>query len=555
MSFYYDSGFSNMTDNFTTSSIIRQPVLVFLFLLGLGFACYGIVLDGPFIFDDEHFIQKNEYVHNADWGQIFTTSVTEGANIEGNFYRPLQQSIYALLYGLFGEDPLPFHFLQILIHIGNAFLLWLLLLRLSLPAWGALAGAALFLCHPVQTEAVSYISGLAGPLGFLFVLASLHMLWQLIHSSSRQTIVWLIASLLFFIIALFSKENMVVLLPIAIFLTLYCWLKNRLVNPNMTLTAIGLFALVAGVYMYFRFTTFNFEGSEVGLTEQKSLYTNNLWVRVTTFTNVIRDYLRLIFFPQDLYYEKQYTAYTSLLYARALPGLFLILATVGSIIAMLVWRKFLEVGLGLGWFMSALAPYSGIVPLNAMYLEHWLYIPLAGLAMPIASLFRWPAGKYAKIALGGIVIIGLTAFSARTIERNTEWADYEAFYLNELNYTDRSARIYNNLAMYYADKQNDEKAINYYKKAIQTHDRYPQPHHNLARIYAEQGKMEQAMAEYRQALKLKPDFVYSLRNLYKIFKQRGDKQKAEQIAQLIQQIRKGQKIRYEDIEPILEARP
>jgi len=544
-----------MTNNLTTSSIIRQPVLVFLFLLGLGFACYGIVLDGPFIFDDEHFIQKNEYVHNADWDQIFTTSVTEGANIEGNFYRPLQQSIYALLYGLFGEDPLPFHFLQILIHIGNAFLLWLLLIRLSLPAWGALAGAALFLCHPVQTETVSYISGLAGPLGFLFVLASLHMLWQLIHSSSRQTIVWLIASVLFFILALLSKENMVVLLPIAILLTLYCWLKNRLVNPNMALTAIGLFTLVAGVYMYFRFTTFNFEGSEVSLTEQKSLYTNNLWVRVTTFINVIWDYLRLIFFPQDLYYEKQYTAYTSLLYARALPGLFLILATVGSIIAMFVWRKFLEVGLGLGWFMSALVPYSGIVPLNAMYLEHWLYIPLAGLAIPIASLFRVPVAKYAKIALGGIVIIGLTAFSARTIERNTEWTDYEAFYLNELNYTDRSARIYNNLAMYYADKQNDEKAINYYKKAIQTHDRYPQPHHNLARIYAEQGKMEQAMAEYRKALKLKPDFVYSLRNLYQIFKQRGDKQKAEQIAQLIQQIRKGQKIRYEDIEPILEARP
>lgn len=541
-----------MKKSVKTHQFIQHPLWVFLFFLVLGAACYGMVMNGPFIFDDEHFIQKNEYVHNADWEKIFTTSVTEGANIEGNFYRPLQQSLYAVLYGLFGENPFPFHLLQILIHIGNAFLLWLLLMRLQLPSWGALAGAALFLCHPVQTEAVSYISGLAGPLGFLFVLASLHMLRQVIKAKSyQQTTLLLIASLLFFTMALLSKENMVVLLPIAILFGIYFWMTKQLINPTSSLITIALLTLIAGVYMYFRLTAFNFDGGEVGLTDQKSLYTNNLWVRVTTFINIVWEYLRLIFFPYDLYYEKQYTAYTTLLSGQALPGLLLILSTLYSIIAMFVWNKFLEVGLGLGWFMGALIPYTGILPLNAMYLEHWLYIPMAGVAILIASLFQLPLKQYGKMTLGIMFILATLGLSARTIERNTEWADYEAFYLNELNYTNRSARIYNNLAMYYADKDNHDKAISYYKKAIQTLDRYPQPHHNLARIYVEQGQIDKAMAEYRKALKRKPDFVYTLRDLYKLFQQKGLKQKAEQIGQLIRQIRQGQKITYEEIEPIL----
>lgn len=534
---------------------MQQPRWVFLFLLTLGFICYGVVLNGPFLFDDEHFIQKNKYVQNFDLRQIFTTNVTEGANIEGNFYRPLQQTLYATLYALFGENALPFHLLQLLIHILNAFLLWWLIKQMGFPVEGALAGAVIFLCHPVQTESVSYISGLAGPLGFLFVLLGLHTTFQTFRQQvdGKKGAGLLCLSGLFYLFALFSKENMVVLMPILILLIGYMHASGKQFNISMAGSAVLLIAVITAIYLYFRLTTFNFTPGATGLTDQKSIYTNSIWVRLSTFLTVLSNYFELIFFPKDLHYEKDYTAYVSLLTRKALPGILFTMITAAAVIAMLFLKRWKTIGLGLGWFMAALGPYSGIVPLNAMYLEHWLYIPLAGIAIVIASLFALPLQKHAKMLLTGFLVIASLASIARTIERNTEWADYEAFYLNELKYTDESARIYNNLGMYYADQGNYSKAIRFYKKAIQKFNRYPQTHHNLARIYTKQGKVQQAFRAYLKALRIKPTFLYSLYDLYQLLQDTGQPKQAERLKQLIMQVRDGKTIQYSDIERVLKA--
>ena len=148
----------------------RVAVVLLLVLWTVG--SFAPCLNGPFFFDDEHFIQKNQLIHSLDHvPELYASTVTQGAAIKGNFYRPNQQLVYALLYHHYGQSTtLPYHLVSLMLHIASGILIlfWLGLLGLGL--FPAATGAALFLLHPVQTEAVCYISGLADPLATFFML-------------------------------------------------------------------------------------------------------------------------------------------------------------------------------------------------------------------------------------------------------------------------------------------------------------------------------------------------------------------------------------------------
>ena len=96
-------------------------------------------------------------------------------------------SLYPVSYNLFGAltvlarqpdggiDPFPFHFASLLIHIASALLVWAILRLLIKRDWAACAGAVLFAVHPVQVEAVAWVSGMNT---LLFALLSLWAIWQ-----------------------------------------------------------------------------------------------------------------------------------------------------------------------------------------------------------------------------------------------------------------------------------------------------------------------------------------------------------------------------------------
>ncbi len=171
--FIFENHMTLIINKFLSKISERKP-LVFGILLAFALICYVNVIDGPMLFDDEHFIEKNLLIQSLDnIPDIFTTSVTEGAYIGSNFYRPNQQVVYAFLYHFFGLNPVAYHLVSILLHLLNAFFIFLLLVRFSFSKNASFIAALLFLVHPVQVEAVSYISGLADPLGLFLLLLGL----------------------------------------------------------------------------------------------------------------------------------------------------------------------------------------------------------------------------------------------------------------------------------------------------------------------------------------------------------------------------------------------
>ena len=402
-------------------------------------ASYAPSLNGPFFFDDEHFIQKNRLIHSLDHvPELYTSTVTQGAAIKGNFYRPNQQLVYALLYYHYGQSTtLPYHLVSLLLHIASGLLILVWLGRLGLGLLPAATGAALFLLHPVQTEAVCYISGLADPLATFFMMVALVLVTppMIVSATTKvsQRLSWIqvSAAVLFMTLALFTKENSVVLAPFVL-LSVGIQCLARKVKPDRSQVVLTCVVIVLAILsVVAKFTLFKF-GDAVGLTEAANPYTESLILRLTTFVSVLWDYVCLVFWPKALFYEKPYTAYAGLMHARGAFGSVMILLG----LLPLIWAvRVPRLALSVGMVLAALIPFSGIVPLNAMYLEHWLYVPMIGVALLIALtvevLTKWVRRRrFAQSLLIAVAVVVACSAAARTRTRSAEWANIEAFYLN-----------------------------------------------------------------------------------------------------------------------------
>ncbi len=550
--------------------MIKSNLRVFLLLFLAGFALYSNVIPGEFLFDDNLFIENNEQIKSlSNIPKLYYSSVTEGSSVSAdNFYRPNQQVVNSLLYYFFGLNPIPFHITSILFHVINGFLIFLLFLKLGLNRIPSFCGSLLFIIHPINTQAVSYISGMADPMGLMFVLSALHCFILVCNETGKQNIFWgFIGSIFFFFLGLFTKENTVVFPALALIILIFITYSKEgkftgnLIRNNKAILLTGIFFLISLVYLYFKFNILNFAGG-IGLSGQDNIYTQNLYIRLITFINVLPEYFRMIFFPLRLNYEKPYLAFVDFQRVESIIGLIGIFVWAG-LSAYPFFRKnntkkqytltTLALPFSFVWFIICISPVSGIIPVNAIYLEHWLYFPIIGIIFFFVALFekRTPFVKNVLLILFVIFCMG---FSARTMIRNSEWADGIKFYKNELKYAGNSARMHNNIAMIYAGMQKCPLAIQHYKKAISLYDVYPQTHHNLGRCYEALGNTREATQEYFNALLLYPGFTYSHKTLFNIFQNEGDTATATLFYNFILRIQNGQNINRDEITEVIKNR-
>ncbi len=242
----------------TLQNLTNNKLLVFFFLLIIGFIAYYNIIKGPFFYDDEQFIVKNEFVHQLDVKKIYTSSVTQGANIKSNFYRPNQQLVFAITHKFFGLNAKAFHINSILFHSLNAFLVFLLFSLLGFNRNTAFAGSLLFLLHPIHTEAVAYISGFADIIGLSFMLSGIILFIKTIQQPGRQNRIFIPVYIVCFILALFSKESLVIILPITILVSIFL-LRNKDLKTNKTaLSGIISTSVLTLIYLTLKFSIFNF---------------------------------------------------------------------------------------------------------------------------------------------------------------------------------------------------------------------------------------------------------------------------------------------------------
>ena len=155
---------------------IKSHFLILL-LVAFAFAVYANSIKGPFLLDDNTLVEANPLVKSmSDISKFFKRDIFAHAIDSrpiSNSYRPLQMITYAIDFFLWSNDPKGFHLTNILIHIFNVILVFLLVKKLFNNKAISFFVSLLFAINPVNTSCVSYISGRADILVAAFMLLSI----------------------------------------------------------------------------------------------------------------------------------------------------------------------------------------------------------------------------------------------------------------------------------------------------------------------------------------------------------------------------------------------
>jgi len=182
-------------------------------------------------------------------------------------------------------------------------------------------------------------------------------------------------------------------------------------------------------------------------------------------------------------------------------------------------KKTVWIGLGAAWFGGMLLPVSGVVPINGLLYEHWLYVPMVGVGVAAYGVWRMakrtdlerlqdPFLKVMRVVVGVYVLL--------TWRQNYIWGEPVRFYEYTLKHG-KAARLHNNLGMAYADAGKFEEALGQYERALATGEVYPQVHHNLGNVLLELNDVERAEESYRQAIEMSPGFFPAYGPLINIY--------------------------------------
>src|SRR5260370_2859838 len=416
----------------------------YISLIVILFLVYFNCLFGAFVWDDVFQIKNNFVIHSISnipkffLGSTYAPTGLSG-NLVGDWYRPLLTLSFSIIYTLFGAQPLFFYLFQLTIHILNGILLFVFLKKFFKERV-AFFLSLLFLVHPINVEAVSYISGLNDPLFFLFGILALILSLNEQISMKRMFVVGFLL-----LCSLLSKETGILFLIIIFaYRSIFKYKKSDLISTTLLLLVPTL------LYFYLRF--FVPKISNQGLSDAP-ITTIPLIERGFTMPAIILFYLNTFFFPKDLF-TFQYWIITQPSLQFYLPliidSTFLI-----WIITLGIWiyrRRKAQVSSFLFftlWLLVGIGLHMQIIPLDMTVSDRWFYFPMVGMLGMLGvfvETIQHPSVRLKNLAT--VIIITIIAiFSLRTVIQNTYWQDGISLFSYNLQLKSHDSGVENFLAL------------------------------------------------------------------------------------------------------------
>ncbi len=439
-----------------------KQLLAIVALVVVVFLTYANTLGNDFVFDDIYLVQFNQRLRTLDLPLLLSS------------YRPLRDVSYAIDIVIWGEGPFGFHLTNILIHAGNVLLVFALVRRLSENLISAILAAAIFAVHPIQTEAVSYISGRRDLLFTFFYLAAFHTYLTYYRSrGSFRTAVYVFLFLVFWALSLMSKE-MAASLPIVIFIWHFCEAWEAGPNPARQFfkTLAKTFSRDRWFWVALFVGGMAFTAYSVLLTSASQRARNleywggSFYLNFLTVIRVHAWYLKQLIFPTPII---QYLGAFEISQSILDWSFVLSSVVVGAVVCagfLLLKRDRLMAFAVLSYFVMLL-PVSHIIPHHELLADHYLYLPMisfglfAGLLVRKISLKSPAARKIAYTVAGSAVLI----LAIMTVVQNRVWKNERTLWAANYKAVPSSPRAALNLGNTYQETEPD-KAAELYKRAL-----------------------------------------------------------------------------------------
>ena len=359
-------------------------ITVILIISALTFLLYANVINGEFQFDDDKGIADNIRIKNL--GNFFKTPSLFSVLTSG---RPVTDLTFALNYHFGRLNPTGYHIINILLHISVSILIYFFIRKtLTLsdfkhflsPEEIALFISSVFAVHPINTQAVSYISQRAELLSALFYLASFMLFIKAIEQKSILNIsfFYLIAAAAFLLSV--SSKTTAVSLPFVLFIYDYWFFSERSLykrikfyGPLIACVLVFISLYISGLGM----------SQEVGFSIREITPSQYL---LTQF-RVVLTYMRLLILPVSQNLDYQYQISKSLFEIKTLlPAIFIFcLITLTFIFR----KKNSLLTFGILWFFLLLSPTSSVVPVVDVIYEHRVYLASLGFFLSICLFGIW----------------------------------------------------------------------------------------------------------------------------------------------------------------------
>lgn len=510
-----------------------------LIIITVGFAIYFLSLFGSFLWDDEEQVVNNTLAHSiSNIPELFTGSTfnTGGAGgLSGIYYKPLMSVCFALLYILFGPNAFFFHLLQLVLHICNSILLFLLFerffrnrrirtLRLGstrfdfahhkslttsrsgqadINRWLSFGLALLFLVHPINIEAVAYISALQDALFLFFgLLALLVVIREKELSKPLEKIrlsPYLLAGLLLLLSLLSKETGFIFVIIVCLYLFMF---KNKKKLRDYVYLFISLF-----IYCALRFAVAGVGLSKGGISPIMRV---SFGERLLNIPLIILFYLKTFLYPDKLAIAQHWLIKEPSFGQFFLP-LILILLFFGAlaIFGYLLFRRkspnfklFIFFFL---WFVFGLGLHLQIVPLDMTVAERWFYLPVAGLLGVIAVIMMelvtsgWINEKrFEYLKFVGLAILFFLSF--RTFNRTLDWANGLTLFTHDASINPEAFDLENNLGVELFRKGEIDEAKIHFEKSTKLAPYWWTNWNNFGAVYDHYGDFTKAEEYYKKAL-------------------------------------------------------
>ncbi|GAM09752.1 transmembrane and TPR repeat-containing protein F38B6.6 [Geobacter sp. OR-1] len=480
-------------------------------ILGAGILAWSNSFSAPFVFDDLTSIVNNPLIRSLQ------RLLTDPALFCAAPRRFLGQLSFAANYRIGGLNQFGYHAVNLAIHLATALLLFMFL-RLLLtggvenkgrsttaqPFSAPFSAALIFAVHPVQTQAVTYITQRFTLLATFFYLLAL-----LCYAKSRTTgnsnsapyNSWYSAAILATVGAMFSKE-ISFSIPFSIALLELTLFPGTIRKRLMLLVPFGAL-LAIPVLMLFAAT--DSELTTLTMLTKTGLPSTTYANYLITQPAVLCTYLRLLFLPINQTIDYDYQVYQAVTALPVLAGILLLTALIGLILYLYRQgtRSSRLAGFGMSWFLAALSA-EALVPLSDVINEHRLYLPLAGASITASSALGWLALRLGTKAVNTTLLLLVLLLAAATWQRNLIWSDELLLWSDAVAKAPGKARPHYNLGTILSKRGLTEAAEQEFNAALAIEPGHARARYNLGVLRAAKGDVTSAMSDYQAAIRLDP---------------------------------------------------
>lgn len=383
-------------------------------------------------------------------------------------------------------NPYLFHLLNLVLHVLAVLLVWRVVRRLVKHDAAAFMGALLFALHPVQVEAVAWVSGMKDVLFALLSLAALDRWLEFLDETTSRR--WLHYGLgtAAFALAMLAKPTAMVVPVLA--LLLMGWIGQRWRRP-----------VILGLAIWFLMTipcmiwTRHFQPGGAMLRPLPPL-----WARPLIALDALAFYVTKLVLPVQLTVDysrtPQWLLHSAWLYLSWI-------VPVGLLVAILRSRSRRPLLVAAGIVVAGLLPVLGLVPFHFQFFstvaDHYLYLPMLGVALAGA----WLLSRHATrnwLTAGAVVLSVLAVLSV--VQLNF-WSDSRTLFTHALAVNPRSFAAHHNVAVLDEREQRYESAIEEYRQALAIKPNYVPSRTALARLLMGSGRADEALDIMAQALR------------------------------------------------------